>query len=175
MDKPAGSQCKWCPNPSIAVPGSTRMCESCRIRVDRVIRAALERQADKGSSDVAMAREFGVVCDTWRRIRHKVAGDPYTRVASNSIDPFHPSVVADGEVDPPDSARDPTPDPMSGAWEHRAACRKHDDPDIFFPVHKRGDVVDKALKVCAGCTVTDRCRDNRGKEGVWGGRLYVVR
>lgn len=59
---------------------------------------------------------------------------------------------------------------MSTAWIERAACLGV-DPDLFYPERGDRDALTRALAVCAGCPVRQRCLDERGheKEGVVGG------
>ncbi len=59
-----------------------------------------------------------------------------------------------------------------------AACRD-EDPELFFPVSDLTPTtqrqVAKAVAVCAGCPVTDWCRQRRyetGAVGVWAGVFY---
>ena len=55
------------------------------------------------------------------------------------------------------------------AWHADAACREH--PEVsWFP--ERGEPVDAARAICAGCLVIDECRAAgiAGREqGIWGG------
>lgn len=56
------------------------------------------------------------------------------------------------------------------AWMLEGNCRLY-PPSTFFPSDGVG--VDKARKICNGCSVLDRCLDyaldNRIDHGVWGG------
>jgi WhiB family redox-sensing transcriptional regulator len=58
----------------------------------------------------------------------------------------------------------------SPAWMSDAACAGL-NPDQFFPT--RGEHVDQAKAVCAGCPVRQACHDyavaNGEKFGIWGG------
>lgn len=56
-------------------------------------------------------------------------------------------------------------------WKAEGACHDH-DPDVFFP--ERGEDVDAAKRICAGCTVRRECltyalTTPREKFGIWGG------
>jgi WhiB family transcriptional regulator, redox-sensing transcriptional regulator len=63
-------------------------------------------------------------------------------------------------------------------WRTRAACL-HDDPELFFPDHAAGPVIDLAKQICAGCLVRARCLDwalsNNATSGIWGGRTEAER
>ena len=56
------------------------------------------------------------------------------------------------------------------AWMRHANCRGC-DPELFFPV--RGDRINEACEVCAGCVVRIPCLDyamvNNMQHGIWGG------
>ena len=60
--------------------------------------------------------------------------------------------------------------PFPGRWRSEGACREV-PPSLFFP--RRGEVVDMARSVCAGCPVIEQCRDYAlgvpGLKGVWAG------
>ena len=72
-------------------------------------------------------------------------------------------------------------------WSEFAACRglEYDEPGLFFPVFVRGHVdaeaqarIDKAKRICAGCTVRLECSDyaRRAHEvGIWGGKIRTLR
>lgn len=74
------------------------------------------------------------------------------------------------------------PDPLAAllhrpAWMADAACREHPEVD-FFP--DRGDPIDAAVEVCAGCLVYDECREfalDQGDalHGVWAGLSQQAR
>lgn len=57
---------------------------------------------------------------------------------------------------------------MANEWRREAACRGQ-DPAWFFP--ERGEEVERALAVCAGCPVRDECRRAHMGEkfGIFGG------
>lgn len=76
--------------------------------------------------------------------------------------------------------RGPSTFVYDGDWRHDAACKDH-DTNLFFP--ERGDILDEARQVCAGCPVRTLCLE-QGLEnreyGVWGGtsereRLAILR
>jgi WhiB family redox-sensing transcriptional regulator len=57
-------------------------------------------------------------------------------------------------------------------WRHRAACRGHDNPELWFPLdEERPDAL--ALAICAGCPVQAECLafalDHGLDFGVFGG------
>jgi len=58
----------------------------------------------------------------------------------------------------------------SAAFMAFGACRGT-DPDVFFP--DRGESLEPAKQVCAGCVVRDECLEhalrNGERFGVWGG------
>ena len=57
--------------------------------------------------------------------------------------------------------------------EEAAACRRHDDPEIFFPVsyHSHDQRVQQAKAVCRACPVLAACTawvgDNPQDHGIW--------
>lgn len=55
-------------------------------------------------------------------------------------------------------------------WQERAACRNM-DTDLFFP--GRGESVEEARAVCAGCDVQEECLAWAlrigARDGIWGG------
>jgi len=60
-------------------------------------------------------------------------------------------------------------------WRHEAACLT-EDPELFFPVGNTGPAllqIEEAKKVCARCSVKDRCLhwalETGQDHGVWGG------
>lgn len=60
-------------------------------------------------------------------------------------------------------------------WRELSACRDS-DPDLFFPIGTTGPAVhliDKALSICASCSVTEECLqyalETNQEAGVWGG------
>lgn len=61
-------------------------------------------------------------------------------------------------------------------WRQRAACRGHDDPDMWFPVG-HGPFAEaqawEAKRICNQCPVRQRCLmwalDTKQDAGVWGG------
>ena len=60
-------------------------------------------------------------------------------------------------------------------WRHEAACLT-EDPELFFPVGNTGPAllqIEEAKKVCARCTVRDKCLhwalETGQDHGVWGG------
>lgn len=69
------------------------------------------------------------------------------------------------------------------AWQHHAACRDEDLPDIFFPTSERGDgwqaVIDDATAICRRCPVTSQCLtwalDQNITDGIWGGHTESQR
>lgn len=157
------SRCRWCRSPALPRAGSAQVCPRCQDRVDRVVREALGRQRRLRLSNVVMAREFGVSLDTWRRIRISVEKDPGVHVATARIDPRHREQPGDDPTDVP------------SRWEHRAACAGSSSPDMFFP-ETAGDRarIAEVTVVCDSCPVTRECRVHRGREGVWGGKLYTL-
>lgn len=61
-------------------------------------------------------------------------------------------------------------------WRQRAACRNHEDPDVFFPVGNAGpalDQIEAAKSVCYPCRVRKQCLEwalqTDQDIGVWGG------
>jgi WhiB family redox-sensing transcriptional regulator len=62
------------------------------------------------------------------------------------------------------------------AWMTRVSCRGC-DPSMFFP--ERGERLDAAKAVCAGCVVRQQCLDYAlsygEKFGVWGGESERTR
>jgi len=65
-------------------------------------------------------------------------------------------------------------------WHKDAACRKYDDPDMWFP--ERGDSklrTARALWICANCPVRKECLDEalskNEKHGIRGGRTTQMR
>lgn len=61
-------------------------------------------------------------------------------------------------------------------WRHKASCKDHPDPDIFFPIGNTGpalDQIEAAKKVCGTCGVREECLEwalsTRQDSGVWGG------
>jgi WhiB family redox-sensing transcriptional regulator len=62
-------------------------------------------------------------------------------------------------------------------WMALAVCRD-EDPELFHPLSATGGgarQIDDAVAVCAGCPVTDWCRQRRyetGATGVWAGVFY---
>jgi hypothetical protein len=162
------STCKWCSNKAIPRQGLAQVCERCQDRIDHVIRDAMARQRAGGLTDPTMAREFGITSETWRTIRRKVRNDPSVRVPTSSISPRH--------VVPTGAPELPVDDPAPRGWERRAACAGVADPDIFFPESPRRDKgrITEAKSWCADCPVRAECRSHHGREGIWGGFLYVV-
>ena len=60
-------------------------------------------------------------------------------------------------------------------WRQQAACLNQ-DPELFFPIGSTGPSVvqvDKAKRVCSGCSVRDACLrwalDTGVDHGIWGG------
>ncbi len=60
-------------------------------------------------------------------------------------------------------------------WRELAACRDS-DPETFFPIGTTGpavDQIDKAVAICAICSVTEECLlyalESNQESGVWGG------
>lgn len=64
-------------------------------------------------------------------------------------------------------------------WEHNAACRGADDPDLWFPINEDArnqidaDRVARAKDICSACPARERCLagalERREQHGVWGG------
>lgn len=62
-------------------------------------------------------------------------------------------------------------------WALRAACRDHQDPDLWFPLHDSGREYRHAVRICRGCPVRIDClhyalsveRGDATIHGVWGG------
>lgn len=56
-------------------------------------------------------------------------------------------------------------------WRSYAACVGH-DPDLWFPVEPRNDVV--PIMICMSCPVRPDClayaKKTRQRHGIWGGR-----
>jgi WhiB family redox-sensing transcriptional regulator len=60
-------------------------------------------------------------------------------------------------------------------WRAASACLDT-DPDVFFPVavgSAASKQVERAMRICAGCTVRQQCLDfairSGEKDGIWGG------
>lgn len=153
--------CRWCDRRALPGTRSARLCPGCQDRVDHVVREALGRQRRGSLPDSVMAREFGFSSDNWARIRRDATRDPTARVATALVDPGHRPPGRGGES-------------SSGSWVHRAACRGHKAPDVFFPTSRHDEEVSGALALCRACPVTGECKRRRGSEGVWGGRLYTA-
>lgn len=77
---------------------------------------------------------------------------------------------------------DPMPTDPDPKWRDRARCRGEEDPDLFFPTdftRRHEPQIDAAKRVCAGCPVRDRCReealadeggrDQSNRHGILGG------
>lgn len=89
-----------------------------------------------------------------------------------SAPPVGPSTAATGAPSAPVDGRSagPVDDQSVTAWMLDGNCRLY-PPATFFPSDGVG--VDKARKICKGCSVLERCLeyalDNRIDHGVWGG------
>jgi WhiB family redox-sensing transcriptional regulator len=57
-------------------------------------------------------------------------------------------------------------------WRAEASCRNH-DPEMFFPFGRDDPMERRAIRVCHGCHVQDRCLawavEHGVTHGVWGG------
>ena len=60
-------------------------------------------------------------------------------------------------------------------WRAESACL-NTDPDVFFPVavgSAASKQVERAMRICADCTVRQQCLDfairSGEKDGIWGG------
>jgi WhiB family redox-sensing transcriptional regulator len=63
----------------------------------------------------------------------------------------------------------------TSSWWEQAACRSA-DPDLFFPISRRGvghSEIATAKAICVSCSIRQRCLEyalDTGQEhGVWGG------
>ncbi|HMC41570.1 MAG TPA: WhiB family transcriptional regulator [Acidimicrobiales bacterium] len=88
---------------------------------------------------------------------------------AGSTDVHEPGEPDKDQVGCVSSGGGPGPDPAT-AWMARALCRGI-DPEVFFPHDGVG--VEKASRICSGCSVRQPCLDyalaNRIDDGVWGG------
>lgn len=61
---------------------------------------------------------------------------------------------------------------MPADWRLSAACRGHQDADLFYAPQTPMDV-ERALAICHGCSVQADCADEalaaRIEHGIWGG------
>lgn len=158
-------KCKWCPGEAIPRSGLVQVCTRCQVRIDMIARATREEQLRDGLSDPVIASRFGIVPDTWRRIRRSLRDRPNDELVTASIDPaLLDTMIGDDEAEP-------RPRPTSfGDWWNRAACLD-EDPEMFFPTGRK--IPEETAKVCSGCGVRSACEGNAGSHGVWGGRLFV--
>lgn len=158
-------KCKWCPGEAIPRAGLVQVCPACQVKIDRIVRATREDQLRGGLSDPVIAARFGVVTDTWRRIRRRLEEFPNDELVCASIDPTHRvGAVAAGAPTEPHTS--------DGPWEQRAACREA-PPEIFFPASRKDTrTITQALTFCGGCEVRGICHRNAGDHGIWGGQLF---
>lgn len=61
-------------------------------------------------------------------------------------------------------------------WQHRAACRNHPNPDLWFPNQTDDAARATAKAICAGCPVRADCLTDAMQpgmrsyvRGIWGG------
>lgn len=59
-------------------------------------------------------------------------------------------------------------------WAHRAACRNHPEPDLWFPTTSQPSDSYRARQICLGCPVRVDCTayvltTDDITDGIWGG------
>lgn len=64
------------------------------------------------------------------------------------------------------------PGGLDNSWQDQAACRGT-EPDQFFPGEHAYNVIKTAKRICAACSVRQRCLDaaleRHEEHGIWGG------
>jgi WhiB family redox-sensing transcriptional regulator len=51
-------------------------------------------------------------------------------------------------------------------WRHRAACRNHENPDLWFSDGLKSEATREAKRICHGCPVRRDCGDEAARHGI---------
>lgn len=160
--------CEWCPGTAVDRKSRIRNCAECQEKVNAVAAKALDMQVTSRLSDAQTAKMLDIGACVWRRVRVILEKDPSADAPARFLSPRH-ALLDEPAGEPEDSA--------GAGWDFRAACRKVEDPDIFFPLYRSDtSTIERAMKFCAACSVRVECLNRRaGADGVWGGVFFTRR